>query len=67
MNNHPDKEVRQAITRLTDALCSWERATGRENALIIREQGGFEWRAVNGKPNVPINVTDGQLMDLVYG
>jgi len=27
---HPDREVQAAITRLADALCSWERATGRE-------------------------------------
>lgn len=34
----PDPEVRKAIVRLADALCSWERSTGRESVLIIRKQ-----------------------------
>jgi hypothetical protein len=61
---HPDPEVQQAIIRLSDALCSWERATSRESVLIIREQGGFEYRAVSGKPDVPSDVSDDQLMKI---
>ena len=62
---HPDPEVSQAIVRLADALCSWERSTGRESVLIVREAGGFTYRAVNGKPDVPDDVTDSQLMKLL--
>ena len=47
---HPDEAVQHALTRLCDALCSWERATSRESVLILREQGGFAFRAVSGKP-----------------
>ena len=59
---HPDPEVKQALVRLTDALCTWERNTGRESVLILREQGGFVYRAASGKPNVPDDVSDAQLM-----
>lgn len=59
---HKDKEVRAAIIRLDDALCMWERATGIESVLILREQGGFVHRAVSGKPNVPSDVVDAQLV-----
>jgi len=62
---HPDREVQSAIIRLNDALCMWERGTFRESVLIIREQGGFVHRSVSGKPNVPEDVTDEQLMKLV--
>jgi len=59
---HPDREVRQALIRLNDALCTWERNTGRQSVLILREQGGFEHRSMSGKPGVPEDVTDEQLM-----
>lgn len=62
---HPDPEVQSAIIRLNDALCMWERGTSRESVLIIREQGGFVHRSVSGKPNVPDDVTDDQLMNIV--
>jgi len=45
MIEHPDQEVRKALIRLCDALCTWERATGLESVLILREQGGFQFRA----------------------
>ena len=47
---HPNQEVRKALVRLCDALCSWERNTGLESVLILREQGGFQFRAQSGKP-----------------
>ena len=59
---HPDPEVRAAIIRLSDALCQWERSTGRESVLIIREQGGFVYRAVSGKPDVSDGIVDAQLV-----
>ena len=64
---HPDPEVKQALIRLTDALCTWERNTGRESVLILREVDGFVYRAVNGQPNVPDDVEDAQLMKLIKG
>jgi len=65
-NEHPDKEVMAAIIRLSDALCQWERNTGRESVLIIREVGGYKYRAMSGKPNVPDYVTDEDLLSRVY-
>lgn len=61
---HPDEKVRQAITALCDRLCTWERATGRQSALIIREQGGFVFRAASGKPSIPEGISDAQLTHL---
>ena len=58
---HEDPEVRKAIIRLSDALCQWERNTGKESVLIIREQGGFEYRAVDGKPHTLEDISDGQI------
>jgi hypothetical protein len=51
MQEHPSPEVQAALVRLCDALCSWERATGRTSALILRERGGYAFRAASGKPN----------------
>jgi len=60
---HPDPDVQTAIVKLSDALCSYERATGRDSVLIIREQGGFEYRAVSGKPGVSDDIPDEQLFE----
>ena len=62
---HPDPDVQQAIIKLSDALCSWERATSRQSVLIIREQGGFVYRAASGKPGIPDDIADAQLIDNV--
>jgi len=59
---HIDPEVRRAIIRLDDALCTYERATGRESIIIIREQGGFVHRAACGKPDIPSDIGDDQLL-----
>ncbi len=59
---HPDPEVNQALIRLNDALCTWERATGRTSVLIIREEGGWTHRSMSGKPDVPLDVGDQQLL-----
>jgi len=58
---HADAEVNYAITKLCEALIRWERATGRQSVLILRQnngesagermtQPGFTLRAVNGIP-----------------
>ena len=62
---HRDEEVQKALTRLADALCTWERATSIESVLILRESCGFEFRAVSGKPNVPADVSDSDLFALI--
>ena len=60
--HHPDFDVQQAIIRLNDALCTFERSTGRQSVLIIREEGGFAHRSMSGKPGVPEDVSDEQLL-----
>jgi len=62
--NHLDKEVRAALTRLDDALCLWERNTGRESVLILREVDGFVHRSVSGKPvsDSLDDITDAELV-----
>jgi hypothetical protein len=65
-NEHPDKDVTAALIQLSDALCQWERNTGRESVLILREKGGYMYRAMSGKPNIPDYVTDEQLISRVH-
>lgn len=62
---HPDQDVNAALIRLSDALCMWERNTGRQSVLIIREEGGWQFRAMSGKPGVPDDVTDEMLRQTV--
>ena len=64
---HPDPEVQKAIVRLNDALCMWERNTSRESVLIIRERGGFVHRSASGKPGIPDEITDLDLVDFIIG
>lgn len=60
---HPDREVQAALTRLLDALCTWERETGRESVLVLREAGGgFVCRAQSGKPGIPDDIEDEMLL-----
>ena len=65
MMQHPDLVVQEALVRLTDALCQWERATGRQSVLILKEDGGFKYRALNGKPDVPEDIDDMLFLDIV--
>jgi hypothetical protein len=60
---HLDPEVNAALIRLNDALCMWERSTGRNSVLIIREEGGWKHRSQSGKPGIPDDVTDEQLLN----
>ncbi len=64
--NYPDdhlcQEVRNALMKLSDAVCMWERSTNRQSVLIFREHGGFNYRAQSGKPGIPDDVTDQQLL-----
>lgn len=57
---HPDAEVNRALIALNDALCHWERTTGMQSVLIIREDSGWFHRSMSGKP-VDAPVSDAQL------
>mgnify|MGYP001616234355 CR=1 FL=1 len=35
MQFHKDRDCDRAMIRLMDALCTWERETGRESTLIL--------------------------------
>lgn len=47
---HPDKEINHKFIQLFDALCTWERSTGRSSVLIFREVGNGTLRVMDGKP-----------------
>lgn len=53
---HLDHDVQRALIRLCDALCQWERSTGRTSLLVLIEQdrerpmSRFEFVADCGKP-----------------
>lgn len=63
---HPDAQVRDAIIKLDDALCGFERNTGIESVFILRERH-FAHRAVSGKPGVPEDITDAQIVKNILG
>ncbi len=65
MNRHPSPRVDDAIVKLNDALCEWERATGRQSVLILREEGGWSHRSVNGKPVGADVAPDNTLLDMI--
>lgn len=50
---HKDAEVRSALIRLLDSLCTWERNTGNGSKLILihdNESDGETIFAWDGKP-----------------
>ncbi len=59
-NDHLDMDVKAALTRLADALCRWERATGRRSIMIFKEDGGFACRLQDGKPIVLVDLDDAE-------
>lgn len=62
LHDHPSEDVRAALIRFLDALCQWERATGRANVVIIKDSAGGEYRALQGSP-VPDEINDESLLD----
>ncbi len=64
---HPDPEVRRALFRLSDALVQWERNSGKESVFILREMGGFAYRALNGIPGVSDDISDDHLLKIIEG
>lgn len=59
---HLSEAVNNALVKLCDALCSWERDTSRTSALILREKGGFIFRASSGRPVTDNMISDAQLV-----
>lgn len=59
---HTNRDIRQAITTLCDALCSYERITGIESILIVRQDDDFVFRADCGKPGISNDITDEMLL-----
>ena len=57
IQEHKDKEVQAALVRLLDALCTWERATGRRSLLILKEDD-YCCRADSGKCVIPEDLSD---------
>lgn len=64
---HPDNNVQKALIELNDALCEWERSTGIQSVLVLREQGGFEHRAMSGKPVDDAGLSDEMMFDAILG
>ena len=61
MHEHPSDEVRAALVRLMDALTTWERTTGRHSLVIVKDELGGQYRALDAKP-VPESEPDDDLL-----
>ena len=59
MVSHRDRECNSALIRLLDALCTWERNTGRKSTLILIPHSVDEGiiQAQDGKP-VPVSTVN---------
>lgn len=55
--------MNRALIQLADALCEWERDTGKHSALIIRSND-FSYRALDGKPIDNLEITDSDIINL---
>ena len=66
LTDHPSDDVRAAAVRLLDALCMWERSTGRHNLVILKDSIGVEYRSLDGGP-VPEHIDDATLLELFNG
>jgi len=66
MSYHKDKDVEIAIIRLLDALCSWERDTGRRSTLILIPHNDDEniIIAQDGKPIFSHIITPERLLEI---
>jgi len=66
LHNHPSPDVRKGLLALLDALCSWERSTGREYLLIVKDAGGYGYRSLTGSP-IPEHTGDHTALELFDG
>lgn len=65
---HPDRAVEQALIQLNDALCTWERNTGRKSTLVLIPEAPDEQICISqsGKPLPPNRpVPDEEIMEIV--
>jgi hypothetical protein len=65
INQHPSEEVNQALTRLLDALCTWERNTGHHHLLILKDSCGFQSRVLDQVP-VGVQHSDGRALVMYF-
>lgn len=65
LHEHPDENVRRALIGLVDALCSWERSTGNEHLIIVKDTAreGYEYRVFTSSP-VPTHTGDHALLEM---
>ncbi|MBI4652239.1 hypothetical protein HY745_13395 [Candidatus Desantisbacteria bacterium] len=64
---HENEDIQNALIKLTDALCSWERVTGIDSVLILRDTTGFNYRAINGKTEEANSwMSDLELLSFLY-
>jgi hypothetical protein len=61
MFDHPADDVRAALVRLMDAMTTWERNTGRHSVIIIKDEVGGQYRALDARP-VPQDMPDADLL-----
>jgi hypothetical protein len=68
LHKHPDENVRKALIGLVDALCSWERSTGNEHLIIVKDtaRAGYEYRVLASSP-VPEHMGDHSLIEAFDG
>lgn len=59
IGDHPDEDVRIAFRALSDALCQWERATGRDSVLIYREAAGHVTEIGRGPSAFALRLSNG--------
>lgn len=64
LEHHPSPEVRKGLLALLDALCSWERSTGRENLLIVKDSIGCEYRSISGSGDLPKHTGDHAMLEM---
>ena len=64
---HKNQDIERLIIQLNDALCTWERTTAIESVLIIRSIDGYVHRSVGGKPGVPDDISDVELINNIIG
>lgn len=62
IHDHPDEGVRTTAIRFLDALTRWNRNTGRENVVIIKDTTGCQWRSLSGTPQLD-DISDAQLLE----
>jgi hypothetical protein len=64
LEEHRDREVNKALIELLDALCTWERETGRRSILILKEDD-YLCRADSGKCVIPDDIPNTQVLGMV--